>query len=140
MLIAKCHALALHMKDGGTVRPRGVLLHDPSGRYWPKNSCLITTFRKSGRPLENPTDEEVAWASNPKSVRAGSAFVPGARSMSSWSRVGEVVAIDYRRVGEYADEYNHECKRPVPLYRKGRVYRLELGKGATFNWRGFVSP
>ncbi len=139
MLIAKCFNCICHLIDGRTVRPGGVLLHDPSGKYWPKTSCLITTFKKSGRLLEDPTDEEVAWARDPKSVREGSAFVP-ARSMSSWSRVGEIVVIDYRRVGEYADEYTHECKRPVPLYRKGRIHRLELGKGAMFNWRGFVSP
>jgi hypothetical protein len=115
MLIAKCYAIALHLKDGRTVRPGGVLLHDPSGKYWPKTSCLITTLKKLGRPLEPPTDEEIAWARDPKFVREGSAFAPAARSTSSWSRVGEVTEIDYRRYGEYADEYNHECKRPVPL-------------------------
>jgi hypothetical protein len=140
MLIAKCHALALHLKDGGTVRPRGVLLHDPSGKYWPKTSCLITSFKKTGTSLEDPTDEEVAWAHDPKSVRVGSAFVPAARSMSSWTRIGDVSKVDYRRYGEYADEYVHEFKGKAMLYRKQRVYRLELGRGATFNWRGFVSP
>jgi hypothetical protein len=160
MLIAKCYALALHLKDGRTVRPGGVLLHDPSGKCWPRTSCLITTFRKTGRPLESPTDEEIAWARDPKSVREGFAFVPAARSMSSWSRVGEVVEIDYKRVGEYQDLYVHEFKRPVSLYvssftypqsitkvdkawelyKKQRTYRIELGPKAEFNWRGFVSP
>lgn len=139
MLIAKCYALALHLTDGRIIRPGGVLLHDPSGKSWPKTSCLITTFRKLGRLLEGPTDEEVAWARDPTSVREGSAFAPAARGMSSWSRVGEVTEIDYRRYGEYADEYVHEFTQKAMLYRKVRVHRLELGRGSQFNWRGFIT-
>ncbi len=138
MLIAKCYAIALHLKDGRKVRPAGTLLHDPSGKDWPRTSCHITAFNRSGRPLESPTDEEVAWARDPKTVREGSVIVP-ARSMSSWSRVGEVTTIDYRRVGEYADEYTHEFKQKTMLYGKGRVHRLELGRGSQFNWRGFIT-
>src|SRR4030088_3560231 len=98
MLIAKCRDLALHMDGGRVVRPGGTLLHDPSGKDWPKNSCLITAFKRSGEYLDGPTDEEVAWAQSPDDVRQGHVFVP-VRTMSRWSGVGVVHAIDYKRVG-----------------------------------------
>lgn len=128
MLIAKCYSVVLHMKDGSVVRaPKGAaLLHDPSGKHWPKTSCLISTFKRAGKPLEDPKEEEHAWAVDPDAVREGAINTPPRRA--GWTKVGDVVSIDYTRKGAHADQFEHEFKRPVPLYRRGRVMRLELGE------------
>jgi hypothetical protein len=140
MLIAKCYSCIFHLTDGKTVRPPkgAALLHDPSGTHWPKTSCLISTFQRSGAKLADPKEEEVAWAVDPDAVREGEVNTPPRRA--GWTKVGMVTSIDYSRKGAHADKFEHEFKRPVPLYRRGRVMRLELGKGAEFSWRGFVSP
>jgi hypothetical protein len=141
MLIAKCYATALHLDGGGTVRPSGAaLMHDPTGRHWPKTSCLIASFQRRGGPLKSPTDEQKAWATDPAMVRMGVVETPS-RTLEGWKFVGRVNRIDYTRHGAHADKYTHEFKEPHPrLYRRGRVLRLELGRGAEFNWRGFVNP
>ena len=142
MLIAKCYATALHLDGGGTIRPSGAaLMHDPTGRHWPKTSCLIASFRRTGKPIQKPTDEATAWATDPSMVKMGIANTPGRSLDGGWKFVGRVNRIDYTRHGAHADKYTHEFKAPHPrLYRKGRVLRLELGRGAVFNWRGFVNP
>jgi hypothetical protein len=141
MLIAKCYAVTMHLKDGGVVRaPKGAaLLHDPTGKFWPKTSCLISTFTRAGKKLDEPKDEERAWAVDPDAVREGSLNTPPRRG-AGWVRVGNVISIDYTRKGTHGDQFEHEFKRPVALFRRGRVMRLELGKGAVFNWRGFCNP
>jgi len=130
----------MHLTDGRTVRPpRGAaLMHDPAGKAWPKTSCLITTFSRTGKTLTDPKEEERAWATNPDAVRGGSVNAPSYRG--GWKKIGLVKSIDYSRRGAHADKFEHEFKRPVPLYQKGKAMRLELGKGAQFNWRGFVDP
>jgi hypothetical protein len=140
MLIAKCHALAFHTTDGRLIKPaRGsTLLHDPTGKSWPKTSCLITTFRKTGAAIEDPTDEEISWAKNPENVREGKVDIPP--RTRGWKEIGRVFSIDYTRYGEHADWYEHEFKRPVRLLQRGKAMRLELGRGAEFNWRGFLVP
>jgi hypothetical protein len=141
MLIAKCYATSLHVDEGGTVRPRGAaLMHDPTGRHWPRTSCLIGTFKRTGKPIAKPTDEASAWATDPAMVKMGMVHTPN-RSLEGWKFIGRVNRIDYTRHGAHADMFTHEFKDPHPrLYRKGHVLRLELGRGAEFNWRGFVKP
>lgn len=129
------------MDGGGTIRPRGAaLMHDPTGRHWPKTSCLIASFNRTGKPLSKPTDEATAWATDPSFVKMGAVDTPS-RTLDGWKFLGRVERIDYTRKGAHADMYTHEFKSPHPrLYRKGNVLRLELGRGAVFSWRGFVTP
>jgi hypothetical protein len=93
-------------------------------------------------------------------VRAGSVDLPP-KPLGSWTLRGCVERIDYTRYGEHADKYTHkfdghgekngdgpfaaallfEEGTPHPiLYSLRSIYRLELPKGAVFNWRGFVWP
>jgi hypothetical protein len=148
MLIAKCSRVAFVLVGGKRVAaPRGTtLLHDPSGRHWPSQSCLIATFDRSGGRLEDPTDEEVAWASNPDDVRVGAIDTPP-KSLSQWETIGRVETIEYTRRGVYADDYEHNfeprgwlLEKPLPtLRRHDGCMRLDLGRGRQFNWRGFIS-
>lgn len=94
-----------------------------------------------------------AWAIDPDDVRLGRVTFPS-RTIGGWSCIGRARGIDYSRYGEYDDDYEHEFKahaslvdwilgrkKTLPtLYRKGRVMRIELGRGSVFNWRGFVTP
>jgi hypothetical protein len=147
MLIAKCTRVAFIVDGKRVPAPRGAtLLHDPSGRYWPAQSCLVAPFRRSGEVIERPTDQQVAWASNPDAVRLGSVDTPSKR-LGDWEIVGRVEKIEYDRHGVYADSYEHEfesgwlMKKPLPTLRKlrsGRCMRLDLGRGRQFNWRGFL--
>jgi hypothetical protein len=147
MLIAKAYNVEL-VVDGRVIRPPGVLLHDPSGSDWPRTSCLITSFKRSGEPLTRPSAEARAWAENPDAVKAGTVDTPP-RSLSSWTSVGGCERIRYTRKGEHADHYVHDFddkewlvfSRKLPeVYRLGRSMRVELGPRAVFNWRGFVYP
>src|SRR4029077_14696518 len=105
-----------------------------------KTSCLVATFARRGGRGKKATDEERAWATDPSMVRMGVVETPN-RTLDVWKFVGRVNRIDYTRHGAHADKYTHEFKEPHPrLYRRGRVLRLELGRGAVFNWKGFVFP
>jgi hypothetical protein len=147
MLIAKCSRVAFIVDGKRVAAPKGAtLLHDPSGRYWPKQSCLIASFSRDGDVLENPTDEEIAWATNPDAVKVGSAETPS-KSLSGWDIIGRVERIDYTRRGVYADDYEHDFEegwlqtKPLPTLRRlGRYMRLgiALEQGRQFNWRGFI--
>lgn len=145
MLIAKCSRVTFIVDGRRVAAPKGAtLLHDPSGRHWPRQSCLIASFRRGGDVLENPTDEQVAWATNPDAVKIGSVDTPP-KGLGEWEVIGRVERVDYTRRGVYADDYEHDfeegwlLKRPLPTLRqRGKCMRLDLGRGRQFNWRGFI--
>lgn len=160
MLVAKCYSNTLVLKDGRRIRPRGAALHDSSGKSWPKNSVLFSVFAKSGGDLRDLDKEARRWSKTPENVRAGSLELPP-KSLGEWCLVGVVEKINYTRYGEHADKYTHsfdghgnksgdgpisaamlfEENTPHPvLYSRRGLYRMELPRGAVFNWRGFVWP
>jgi len=160
MLVAKCYQITLVLEGGKRVHPKGAALHDGTGHIWPKNSVLIAPFKAEGRALPSPDKEAQRWSKTPENVRAGSVDLPP-KPLGSWTLRGCVERIDYTRYGEHADKYTHkfdghgekngdgpfaaallfEEGTPHPiLYSLRSIYRLELPKGAVFNWRGFVWP
>jgi hypothetical protein len=160
MLVATCYHVSLKLEDGRRVRPPGACLHDNTGTEWPRGSVLIAPFKKTGEPLDHAGREAEQWSTIAGKPRRGQLPAPP-KSLSQWSFVGAVAAIDYERYGEHADKYRHEfdgegerggdapwskmlfleiaAPQPV-LYRYRSIYRMELPDGFVFNWRGFVWP
>ena len=156
MLIAKGSRVSFDLMDGSHVgAPASYgMLHDPSGEDWPKNSVLITGYKKGRVLAEKPSNEAKNYFGRGYEVKAGSVNTPE-KALSSWKKIGEVKTIYYSRPGTKAPGgyFHHFVKgaaieykvfrggghHPV-LSRKGRTLRLELQKGATLNERGFVWP
>jgi hypothetical protein len=158
MLIVKGTRVRLHMAEGGPlVRPRGGMMHDPTGKAWPRNSILLGPFKKEGLPVDaskyqGAPKEYLGRNYNPKE---GSVNLPP-KALSHWEDVGLVERIDYYRHGTKAPGgYTHKFhaprgvyhvlhavkgKRRVMLRRCGKFYRLDLGKGAIADDRGIVFP
>jgi hypothetical protein len=152
MLIAKGQHVAIKLETGRLVRARGSMLHDPTGEFWPKDSMLVTSFRRSGRLA---TDEEKQG--DPKSylgreyeARVGSVNLPP-QALSEWKRVGEIETVYYERPGTKAPGkfFHHFGKRRIEaffkkgdatLYKLGSAYRIEFGVGAVLDDRGIVYP
>lgn len=157
MLICKGTRVRLHLADGRILSPRGSMLHDPKGRYWPKNSLLIGGFTRSGGDL---SDEQYRGA--PKDYlgrnhtpHVGYVDLPPKR-IGEWVDVEEVVRIDYVRGGTRAPGgFRHHFgkprglmrlvhlvkgKRRVILRRWGRFYRVDMGPGSMADSRGIAFP
>ena len=152
-LIAKGRACRFDMKDGSSISARGGMLHDPSGRYWPRNSILIGPFRPRRRKV---TDEEyrgsaVDYLGRRHKAYVGSIDTPP-KSLAGWTYEGEVETLWYTRGGTkargrfYHDVNGHALSTAIKgrgkirLYRRGRFYRLQLPRGAILDSRGYVWP
>jgi hypothetical protein len=152
-LIAKGRACRFIMTDGGTVSCPGGMLHDPSGRWWPRHSVLCGPFRR----VRSAQDDEYTGAARHylgDSHRASvSAIDTPPKALSSWRYLGEIEEIRYTRTGKKRPgRYYHEFSKPtalatiirgkqkVRLYRRGRFCRIELPRNAILDTRGFVAP
>lgn len=158
MLTVKGTRIRLHMAEGGPlIRPRGAMMHDPTGKAWPKNSLLLGPFKKEGKPV-NPRNYEGApkeYLGRNYNPKEGSVNLPP-KGLAAWEDVGVVERIDYVRPGSKAPgRYTHKFntprgvyhilhavkgKRRVMLRRCGQFYRLDLGKGAIADDRGIAFP
>jgi len=152
-------AIRLHMDSGKMIQPRGAMIHDPSGRDWPKCSLLIVPVGRSR--VRKATDEEYEGAPkhylgrdhNPKVVQV---TFPSS-STAEWKRIGELRRIDYVRGGTKAPGgYKHHINKPRGVYRVthllrggdqpvvvsklGSAYRLDLPNGCIIDDRGIVYP
>ena len=147
MLLAKGWAVALTLESGRKVRGAhgAALLHDESGRDWPKCSGLVMPVRKTKRPLSDSNAKR--YFGNEYNVREAVVTLP-TQQLSAWDLIGHVTQIDYSRLGQYEDDFYHPFSRtgwiwksPYPrLYRLDRKLRLDLGSGCVWNWRGIVTP
>jgi hypothetical protein len=156
VLIAKGNRVKFILKDDtgvperGTVR--GSMLHDPTGKSWPKNSLLVTSFNRSGR-LATDAEKRGApkeYLGRTHAARVGSVNLPP-KALSEWTYVGELKTILYVRPGRKAPGafYHHFGQRRIEafwkkgrahLYRLGSAYRVQLGNGALADDRGIVHP
>jgi hypothetical protein len=154
-LIAKGNrSSAFEMVDGPDVTVRGGMMHDPSGRWWPKRSVLFGPFRAN---LRDATDEEFDgpakdYLGRGHNAKIGTVDTPP-KDLASWKYIGDVEKIYYTRTGRkkpgrYVHEFNKRMalatlvkgRGRVRLYRRGRYVRLELPKGAMLDSRGYVWP
>lgn len=137
------------------VPPRSYgMIHDPTGRRWPRCSVLVTSFREGSR-LAAPRETRGAprdYFGRPYPVHVGSVNFP--RGTKLWTRVGAVERIFYWRTGDRpkvpglfqhpfglrrAEYLFAQGALPV-LYRRGGAYRLEFARGCTIDDRGYVFP
>jgi hypothetical protein len=152
-LIAKGRSCLFEMVDGSDVRCSGGMLHDPSGRWWPKKSVLCGPFRQRVRPIDDDEYDGEArhYLGSSHKASIGSIDTPP-KGLSGWDYLGEVDRIFYTRTGRKSPgRFQHgfnksgfttfvKGKGRVRLYRRGRYCRLELPRGALLDSRGFVWP
>jgi hypothetical protein len=152
VIVAKGYEVGFLRRPGSRVQavkpPRSyALLHDPSGADWPRNSLLVAPIHGRGEvgrgASYGPAIEYFGYEPVTKKLH-----IP-LKDIREWNLVCNVHGLDYWRPGvKYEGEYEHDFKgrgwtfeKVFPkLYRRGRVYRLELGPGAIVNWRGIVFP
>lgn len=158
MIIVKGTRTRFHMADGGPmVRPKGAMMHDPSGRHWPKNSLLIGPFERGTKlpTIDRYKGAPKEYLGRQYNPHVGSVDLPP-KALSQWETVGEVDRIDYYRPGTKAPGgYRHTFNAPRGVYhvlhavkgkgravlRKcGRFYRLDMSKGSIADGRGIVWP
>lgn len=127
---------------------RAGLLHDPSGRDWPRCSALVGPYARTAEPLEDAKAQQYFGRSY--QVRAARVTLPP-RPIASWRSVGPVERIWYTRGGtKYPGPFQHKFnkgwiplvfgKKRVILYKLGSWCRLEFPDGCTLDDRGFVRP
>jgi hypothetical protein len=129
--------------SGKVVRAPGGygLLHDPSGRDWAKCSGLVIPFETGGDEI----DDNAARQYLGYPAREGQVILPP-KALSAWKRIGPALEIFYfrRRPGRlpsiHRDQYYHPFKGAATVYRRGRIFRVELGPGCEWNVRGIVKP
>lgn len=145
MLIAKGYAVRFILEHGA-VRPAAghALLHDPSGHAWPRCSGLVAPFRKTREEVEDREARSYFGLFSDAPMKGLLALPP--RALSDWNYLGDVEEIEYtrRRPGglraSHQAPYFHEFEGRVRLYRRGNLFRIELGRGCSWNWRGIVRP
>jgi len=151
-LIQKGRNVEFLMKEGGSFRCKGSMMHDPSGRYWPKASVLCGPLSASARKAIRYEVTGEAHHYLNREPRMTEVDTPP-RSLKGWEYLGEVVEIRYtrtgnRRPGRYFHEFSKKTalttlvkgKGKARLYRLGRWYRLDLPVDAILDTRGFVWP
>jgi hypothetical protein len=110
MLAAKGYRTDLKLVSGRTVRPRGAMLHDESGRDWPYRSVLFMSFKKGGgwteREDEEAEDNSDAIRYFGYQPRAGRLELPDETRVEDWDFVDDVHAINYSRPGAQPAESN----------------------------------
>jgi len=133
------------------------ILRDDDGAKWPKDSLLLMRIPARGR---QSTDDETSgaprwWLGDDYDAETSMIDTPP-KALSSWKLVGDVEKIWYVRFGTKAPgQFKHRFnkarglwhivawikgKREVKLYKRGAMYRIELGGGAVVNDLGLVWP
>ena len=150
-LINKGRSCLFVMKDGSERSCAGGMMHDPSGKWWPRTSVICGPFQKGDFDDDVGGDARHYLGSTHR-TRVGSINLPP-RSTSSWQYIGDVEEIFYTRAGrKNPGRYRHPFNKPgalativkgkgrVRLYRRGRFYRVDLPRGAILDSRGYVWP
>lgn len=149
MLIAKGTAVMVKLvgERGRRALP-GAMLHDPTGRAWPKCSLLVTSFKKTDAPVDDGDASD--YFGRRYEQRKGEVVLPP-KALGEWTEVGQVEKLFYVRGGlSHPGGYFHDVgKRTLwnlfrsgkaTLYKHGRVHRIELSKGCVADSRGVVYP
>ena len=148
--------IRLHIDGGRMIRPRGVMVFDPSGKYWPKCSLLIMPIGRTVRAASKDEYQGLPrnYLGRGHIARVASVEIP---SRDGWRLVGELHRIDYVRGGTRAPGgYRHHMNKPRGIYRVthllkggkipvmvsklGNAYRIDLPSGCVVDDRGIVYP
>lgn len=157
MLIAKGYECHLFVGSREYSPPASyAMLHDPDGVDWPSDSILFARFSKDREEISYDPAEDY-FGDGPL---GGSIQLPP-RDLSRWSQIGPVKKIEYTRLrphgmpAKYQGDYYHMFDGSEgllslltflftdiepSLYRKGRLYRMELPNWASLDDRGFIWP
>lgn len=147
----------LHLEGKRMVSPRGSMIHDPSGRAWPKCSLLIAPGGRGSRAAKPEEYEGAPKNFLGRQHRAKIRELEFPAASGEWTVVGQVTRIDYVRGGTKAPGgFQHSVnkprgvykivhllkggKAPVTLRKNGRFYRLDLPRGCIVDDRGIVYP
>ena len=160
MLIAKGYACGFDVEGRRGVLwlpARAEMLHDPSGRAWPRCSLLFSAFQRGEREA---SPEEYAGApkyhlESDHVARIGVVDLPP-RALTDWEELGELRALYYKRPGTRAPgAYRHNFNAPrgswkivfalkkkgaARLFKRGSLHRVELGSGCIVDDRGIAFP
>src|ERR1700747_1236863 len=132
LLICRGKTIAIDLVDGGAIDPPAShgLLHDPSGRLFPKRSLLIGPFER-GSPADEETIPREAgdYLGRAYEVRRRECRL-SPKELSAWKRVGEVATLGnaqgeifYTRGGTRAPgRFRHK-------FNKASLSRLFRGRG-----------
>lgn len=139
---------------------RAGMLHDYTGRAWPKCSLLIQRFDGY---VDDPDSRELSDAKDyfgrdaVDDIGVGEIELPP-RGLSHWREIGEVKEIFYDRAGTKAPGYfrhrfhkprglwrlihffKRSAKLPVICYARRGAYRLDLPEGCIIDDRGIALP
>jgi hypothetical protein len=139
------------MAEGTRIKcpARDGMIHDPTGRAWPRCRVLVGPFRRSRREIE-PTKEMVKYYGKDYRPTAATVTLPRGEKKT---KLGEVVMIYYLRLGTRAPYgFHHPFKNeskflgavlrrhPAHLYEVGNFYELVLPDGCIVDDRGYVFP
>ncbi len=152
-MIAKGRSVSFDMINGDEIDAPSsyAMLHDPTGKWWPKTSVLIAPFKRGGKSVDGD-DFTKDYLGRTHVTRAGSVSLPP-KALSEWKFEGTVEKIWYTRHGaKYGGQrFQHGFNQPgltrllkgkgkARLYSRGNVFRLELGRNASLDGRGFLWP
>lgn len=152
MIEVKGTHVVLELDTGRSLRIPGRygLMHDPSGRAWPRCEVLIGPFMRERRPAAKVPDTARAYFGRKATVLEGSVVLPARRG---WTDVGTMKGgrIYYWRggtkhPGPFKHRFNKDWssivlgKRSVVVRRQGRFLSIALGTGCVLDDRGFVIP
>jgi hypothetical protein len=153
-LVTKGTRVGFDMEDGQEINaPPGYgMLHDPTGKSWARCSLLIAPFRRGGLAQEDEVPSYArAYLGRRYRPRIGDVVLPE-KSLVGWDRLGRVSRIWYTRGGSKAPfRFQHPIgkktifsifrgKDQATLYKKGRYYRVQLGRACVLDDRGIVHP
>jgi len=137
---------------------RAWMLYDDKGKSWPDTSILVGVFRTRGtRPA---TDDEMKglpdeWLGKMYEAERSMIDLPP-KSLSDWTEVGPVSRLWYYRRGDIIPGFfKHAFNKPkgvrrlvflikgkqdVRLYKRGALYRLDLGTSSIVTGQGVEYP
>lgn len=158
-LVAKGHSCLFELEDGRDIKTAGGMLHDPTGKAWPKHSVLVGRFRGNLRRAQGSEVSRAArsYLGDDHRVSIGNINTPP-KPLAGWQRYGKVERIYYTRTGskfvtrtDGRRRFQHgfgewhlvnlfRGRGSATLYRRDRYWRLELPRNAVLDERGFVFP
>ena len=147
-LLEKGYVFQFTMEDGKTIsfpRYTWIMLHDPSGKLWPRCEVLFTRAQlRPGNTVSNPTAAAKAYYGDVPIYKQSLKIPP--KTGVAWKPVGTCVQIYYDRTGHAEDPFHHEFdSRQYPqldtvTIDRRKFWRLTLGPACSINERGYVWP
>jgi hypothetical protein len=153
-MIAKGRSVSFDMVNGDEIDAPSsyAMLHDPTGKRWPRHSVLVAPLKQLGRQTEGNSHTE-AYFGRDYLTLVGKVPSPPPKELPAWKYEGEVEMVWYTRIGlkHGGVRFKHKMnkmslsrllkgKGKAKLYSRGRLYRMELPRNADLDDRGYIWP